>query len=397
MADEQVGNNSWMTMTPGSAVAGQLQNILTQKRVEARQAMLDELNRKNVESEMSYRDENAKSLAENRAAQAQFRTENANKTFLGELGDNPSPLDPQTAARLGKIAPNRLQTTPAGSTLPSTQAPLAGVLPGAQAPELPNQTTQSPAVDRPASYQYTGSPAYQKQHDTQKKLEDLIDDSSLSSEERMLRMSTLFPNSDPAPMYERYITSKSQQAPGHQFAVDPVSKKRIDLGPIGPNDKIEMLPRPPKDPVEPATTSYWSTGPDGKKALMIVERDGRQHVSTTPEGYTLDDKVGHNTPLVKPPHTSAVTWNRWSDAMHKVQQGNVAAEPDLNAQAAKVAQEEGFDPQVTAHVLNEFRNPANRARSPKFVPDGQGTTSADAAKATELWNLLTAGFKASAQ
>lgn len=59
------------TMTPGSAVADQLQDILTKKRNDARQAMIDEINRKNMESEMSYRAEQAASSKEQREAHAQ--------------------------------------------------------------------------------------------------------------------------------------------------------------------------------------------------------------------------------------------------------------------------------------------------------------------------------------
>ena len=45
--------------TPGSAVADTLQAILADKRAEARQIMLDELNRRNTESEMTARQEQA--------------------------------------------------------------------------------------------------------------------------------------------------------------------------------------------------------------------------------------------------------------------------------------------------------------------------------------------------
>src|SRR6266851_1432224 len=70
ITDEQVGNQSYRTMTPGSAVAGQLQNILTSQRLEKRQAMIDEINRRNIESEMATREQNAKNMEGYRAMNA---------------------------------------------------------------------------------------------------------------------------------------------------------------------------------------------------------------------------------------------------------------------------------------------------------------------------------------
>lgn len=58
------------TMTPGSAVADQLQQILTRKREEARTNLLERLNVANVGSEMQYRAEQAASAKEQRQAHA---------------------------------------------------------------------------------------------------------------------------------------------------------------------------------------------------------------------------------------------------------------------------------------------------------------------------------------
>lgn len=49
----------YLTMTPGSAVASTIQDILETKRKESRQAMLDELQRQNVTSEMKTREDQA--------------------------------------------------------------------------------------------------------------------------------------------------------------------------------------------------------------------------------------------------------------------------------------------------------------------------------------------------
>lgn len=399
MNDEQVGNNSYVTMTPGSAVAGQLQQILTSKRLEARQAMIDEMNRRNTESEIAYRDENAKSLAENRAAQAQLRTSQANKEFLGELGDNPTNLDPVTAAKLAKIAPNRLQTTPAGSTLPSKVAPAAGLMVGAGAPStpLPSEMTDSPAVDRPATNTYTGSPAYQKSKAITDQLTSLAGDpafASLDDTHKLLKISAMFPGSDPAPMLERLMTAKSSQAGGHQYVVDPANPtKRIDLGVAGPNDKFEMLPRELRQPAEPPVMQYWGTDDNtGKRVLVNTYRNGKSQIVPAPEGITLDDKVGARGNTAKPPKVAGPTWNLYSAALQAASQGKTQAEPQLKSQAEKIGHELGMPQHVIDTVMTEFKTPENRVRTPKFSA-GEGSTPAEAAQANELWNYLTAGFK----
>jgi hypothetical protein len=48
-------DNTVFTMTPGSAVADKLQEILAARKMEARQAMLDALTKSNVESEIDQR------------------------------------------------------------------------------------------------------------------------------------------------------------------------------------------------------------------------------------------------------------------------------------------------------------------------------------------------------
>jgi hypothetical protein len=61
------------SMTPGSEVADQLQNILARKRNEARQSMLDDLSRRQAESQMNYQQENIESLKSQRTSEAALR------------------------------------------------------------------------------------------------------------------------------------------------------------------------------------------------------------------------------------------------------------------------------------------------------------------------------------
>lgn len=57
--------------TPGSAVAEQLQNILTNRRAMAQQKFMNELQQQNMRSEMAYRQQQARSLETEREARAQ--------------------------------------------------------------------------------------------------------------------------------------------------------------------------------------------------------------------------------------------------------------------------------------------------------------------------------------
>jgi hypothetical protein len=61
------------TMTPGSAVADTLQEILARKRAEARQAMLDDITQKESVANMEYRRENMLGLKEQREATSEQR------------------------------------------------------------------------------------------------------------------------------------------------------------------------------------------------------------------------------------------------------------------------------------------------------------------------------------
>lgn len=297
MADEQVGNNSYLTMTPGSAVAGQLQDILTRKRLEARQAMLDELNRKNIESEMRYREENAKGLAEQRAGLAQTRRDQAEKMFLDKLGDNPKNLDPATAAQLQTIDPSRLETVPGGATLPSVKSPTMGFRVGAPVTEQPSMAStvdpSQPDPSIPTTNRYTGSPAYTKQHETSAKMEALFKDPSFTNgtdEQKLLAISQIFPGTDPAAIFERLLTSKTQQAPGHAFIWDAASNRRIDTGPLGPNDKFSVEPRPAATPVE--HPRWEGNTPEGVAIFNMnkIDKDGVPILMTS-EGKRYTGKI----------------------------------------------------------------------------------------------------------
>lgn len=61
--------------TAGAAVANTLQDILTRRTAEKRQGFLDQLNQQNLQHEWDYKDQQASSLADERAATAEQRRE----------------------------------------------------------------------------------------------------------------------------------------------------------------------------------------------------------------------------------------------------------------------------------------------------------------------------------
>lgn len=76
-------------------VASTLSDILNQKKAESRQKLMDDLNKRNVESEMESRAENTRSMAEQRDAQAQQKYLQLLTAGGHEVDEDVSGLDPK--------------------------------------------------------------------------------------------------------------------------------------------------------------------------------------------------------------------------------------------------------------------------------------------------------------
>jgi hypothetical protein len=286
--------NDFTTMTPGSGVADALQDILTRKRNDARQAMLDDITKRATDARIRYEDETAKSMAVAREGRAEEQRSLAAKNMLAGLGDAPAPLDQETYNKIHQYAPTRVSMTPAQNTLPSTQFSDAGV-------------QQVPATPAPASYRYNGSPAYQQRQDTQKGLEGLANDPSfarLDDLHKLLKISSLFPQANPEAAIERLLTSKTEKGDGHLYGVDPATHKRIDLGPIGPNDRSMEFSRAPQTPAGemPYVTGTKEDPVTHKKSPATFRISpsmiGPDGLVKYPEGFTPEGK------LSAPPRTT---------------------------------------------------------------------------------------------
>lgn len=376
MADEQVGNNSWITMTPGSAVAGQLQNILLEKRQAAHQALLDQIHARDVESQIRDRDENTKTNQEYRRGLIANRQALADQRRLADLGDQPAQIDPasDTAKFLRVAAPTRYKETPATTTLPSTQmaggatlgqAPMMGsdedttAQPPVPAPALATQ--ESPSISTPASGQFLGSSKYQAQHDTEAKLTALFNDpnfAKLPPEQQILKIAPIFPGTDPMAALERFLTSKTQQAPGHFRVYDENTATIKDLGPVGINDKTSLIPKSRPEPAPKAIAPYDAYDEQGNKVpLNFNPNTGKYERAELPPGLRIGGKLGPDK--VVPPV------GLYDDKAFKDFQA-AARNAGPNASALRFAAATAFidkihDPEVKADVIAIRNEPAAKA------------------------------------
>lgn len=359
------------TMTPGSAVADQLQTILATKRANDRQAMLDNLNAENVHSEIAYRDENAKSLADQRESNASNRQaqELTRRASLYNPHQNlaGSDLDFFQKAAPSLIDPAQQGTQPLGA--------------GDQGPEMPS----SPAQFHGLPKQLDDQRKIAQQEDAKRQLANLPDDASPLQKEMFYRAA-----------YNATAPAAVVDPKGDQWV--PVLDGDGNTVNWAPSNSIK-LPKEARPPADPPLYQYWGTDKtSGEKVLVSVDRQGNSKVIKAPEGINIDQRVGEHVPVEKPSRVSNPTWSLYSQAVDKLQRspGDPRLEADLTTQAGKIAQELGVPPHAAQAVLNEFRNPLNRGRNPRWVPEN-GSTDADVAKSQELWNILTSGFKTAPQ
>lgn len=379
--DEQIGNESYLTMTPGSAMAGQLQQILTSKRLEARQAMLDELNRRNTESEMAARADNAATNKANREALASDRA-------AQELGRRTALMSPHQ--NLAGKDEQFLQANAPSLIDPGEHAtePLPDGAEGPSRPEIPSKFHGLPA-------QLETEHKRQLQDDLMKSMSDPTkwDPMPDAQKEAMYR------NAFGASVPENVLRPK---VGGKRYLVDEATKTIIDgatgqrvlTNSFGPNDTFTNIPRPAPGPQPHAPTFFEGTNDaTNEREVYGVGQDLKPSKVQFGSGFRVGGKAGtvNNSSGTKPAKTTPQTWGLWTTALQGVLKGNTQAEGQLNQQAAKIAQEMGLSPEAAEPVLEAFRNPTLRSRTPSFEHDDKAT----AAQSQQLWTLLTNGFKAS--
>ncbi len=369
MANEQVGNDSYTTLTPGSAVAGQLQQILASKRLEARQAMMDEITRRNVESEIQTRADTVETNRASREATEEWRKAQAAKSiqdeqdrYLSRFKSGQQLQNPATIAKIRGIDPDLLQQT-GGATLPSTQIGGGATLTGAP-PSLPiaPSITQSPSVPDtsiPTQTTYTGTGDQQSdlQHElamramaqdpnTPPALKQWLAMSVGARKGGIMPPASLFPQ----PTEDVEVPLIGWGRDGQPYDTGMTTKKgaivRPEPAPQQPNmssmPQLYQLTVP--DPTDPTKTNIESH--------MFTPNEMKAYLEAHPE---LQVRKGNVLPVKptaagEPPKVTDSTWKEWLNvnAAYDTSPSSVQAEEALSRQAHKVINESSNSANVKA-------------------------------------------------
>lgn len=291
-------------MTPGSAVADSLQEILSQKRMDARQAMLDQLtsnradlDRQNTLSLIKEREDNTASNKMAREALAKDREAQENNRFLEQFGPE-QPIVGSDLERIQKIAPSMVE-------------------PGqAAAPQFDYEGEADTSAQPTRFY---GRPEDRRKYDEtqrkQKALDDLMTKIDANGHMRQDPNSplTMWLAAAEAglPTPPEHILNPPKKVPGMYFD-EATSKTHPFLDeknqPILVNEGTapHMVPRPTREPRDPVDHGTYLDrpvmGPDGQpdphKIITMV--NGHPVVQVIPDGFSLGAKPGSRKPIGLP-------------------------------------------------------------------------------------------------
>jgi hypothetical protein len=311
---QQVGNGSIQTMTPGSAVAGQLQNILANKRLEARQNLLDQLNAQNVQSQISDRDANAQSMADYRKTQAAYRQSMDENRIAQEVQRRSSglaPHQPVVGSDLDffeKNAPSMIDPAVQGTQ------PLG---PDEAGPTLPSQ----PATFHGLPVQLENE---RKRAAQQAYMAQLADPTSEANNKpdllRAAEYYSVFGHEAPEGTIRPKVGGKvyliDQE---HGRIIDPVTQQPIAANSIGPNDKLENWTRPPKE-TTPNVTMVGQT-PDGDPVFQTnrLDKAGLPVLMTKDGPYNGKVLAKDSAAQHKPTSIPTSEFNKLADLRKKAQ------------------------------------------------------------------------------
>ena len=153
--------------SPGAAFGDALTQYLLQQEELKRRAALDELSRRDVESQMQAREENTRALAEQRAALAANTRAQAQGRVRETLAKGP--VSPETA-RMAGLPPESLDTKV--TTLPSTSITGSAGFPGVIAPSAKITKQAQPGE---STLLYKGTPEMQRMEALGGALKDVTD------------------------------------------------------------------------------------------------------------------------------------------------------------------------------------------------------------------------------
>lgn len=279
-------------------VASTLDNILTTRKAEQRQAMLDEISKRNVESEITSRDENTKSLADQRSALADEHY----LKMIQDSGFDPdqdlSKIDPRmlaVAEKTGYIKHSRLSPTPSVSTSedfrsatddPRTQSTYDG--PNANEPSFTMPGDTSTTTGSPTEEQGTffkGTREDQEANRLQTDMQPLIEsgfftDPKVSDIQKMLTINRLFRQKPTTTEFTGLLKPK-----GNRYVMGMDGKVTQATGPdgtpLGTEDQITPVPRPATAPAP--SFSYGGVDPKTGMPISMDNRSGHFRVAPATE------------------------------------------------------------------------------------------------------------------
>jgi hypothetical protein len=411
----------------GSGAADALNEILTQRKLEARQAFLDQLNAQNVQSEMEYRHQNALSLAEQREAHAQLMRQQAGENLIKNFGMGQNVTD-DTYNQAKKLGVESSFSAPQASMGPDFQGPM----PEGQTPDA------TPA-------KFIGSPQDQRNAEILKRQRALLDGPLGKDLPPAVRMQMEFDAASGKPMaipagdwataaagkhspewieYQDYaqdvIKSGGKPIPFTQYMNEDANRKR----PAAPN--IQFLPNFSGDPNAPlGYNRNPKTGalepvvvpPAPSKPLQQVGQGGWGPVvngkAVTPDSFNEAASTQGNVPqpkvqLTRPPaganagkpatvKVNNATWNNYY-MLHQKLSGMtpnpkdpsyVKAKTDNDMAAARLVNEwQGADADVKAEVLRAYQTRPDLT-SEDILKAAGDPNSKQAHDAAEMWQTLT--------
>lgn len=273
-------NFDYLTTTPGSAVADTVQALLTQRREEARQAMLDKLNAENVHSDIEYRTGQL-GLAKDRDKW------DKEKDALGMIpgGTDPGSVDPMYAEMARRLGLIRQRPEQAGAEIVPPQAEEVSGEQAAPADGVFRSGVEQPfKPSTPAREEFVGDKDYQKQTRAQEDIDAL--GGQFKDEPDMLRALVLARNG----VTNGIPADLAGPKPTFQPITPTGEKGKTITGERG--TQFGQIPYPPSSYI-PAFQPYFDPGRN--QSVMISNRmgaDGKPQVVDLPGDGRLERPAG---------------------------------------------------------------------------------------------------------
>lgn len=241
--------------TPASGVAGALQEMISRRAFEKRQAMLDELTRQQKEAQLAVAQENAASLKAYREAQSEEKQARAamaqEKADLSKL-DRLAPgqiQDPGTISWLKEKFPESVRTSGGGSLVEGEQGPLP-----------------------PEQVEFLGSPSFRQQQQENQALMALEGNEEFQKASPLGKWLMMRSVVSDAKDLGNLAPLMKQEQEGALGVIDPQGRVTIHKG-LPPNLKTVELSRPPQGP------QPQFIGTDPETGMPVFHQGGSPYIT----------------------------------------------------------------------------------------------------------------------